>query len=57
MNSIFDGSFNGSPRSQMYRALVAPDLFKREMPMLIDNWSDDDREMYCGGEYTPGYKK
>lgn len=55
MIGLFDGAFNGSPRSEMYRAQVTPDLFPDEKPMLIDNWPAQDREEYCGGEYTKGY--
>lgn len=55
LRSVFDGSFNGAARSEMYRAQVAPELFPHEKPMLIDNWPAEDREMYCGGEYTVGY--
>ncbi|APD17483.1 sigma-K factor [Mycobacterium phage Cintron] len=52
---IFDGMFNGDDRMAMYRAQVFPELFPDEKPMLIDNWPAEDRELYCGGEYTPGY--
>ena len=55
MNNLFDGFFNGAARSEMYRAEISPDLFPYEKPMLIDNWSAEDREMYCGGEYAVGY--
>lgn len=55
LTSIFDGAFNGTPRSEMYRAQVVPDLFPHERPMRIENWSSLDREMYCGGVYTPDY--
>lgn len=55
LTSIFDGAFNGAPRSQMYRAQVFPELFPHEKRMRIENWSPQDREMYCGGEYTKGY--
>jgi len=54
-SNIFDAKFNGMGGSEMYRALIAPDLFPHEKPMLVDNWPAEDREMYCGGEYTPGY--
>lgn len=56
-NNIFDGTFNGMPRSEMYRAQVTPELFPEERPMLIENWDAQDREAYCGGEYTVGYPK
>lgn len=52
MNGIFESAFNGSPRSEMYRALIAPDLFPNERPMRIENWSAQDREEYCGGVYA-----
>ena len=55
MSSIFDAMFNGMPHSQMYRREITPDLFPHEKPMLVENWSEEDREMYCGGEWTPGY--
>lgn len=50
--SIFDSSFNGMPRSEMYRALIFPDLFPHEKNMLIEGWPLQDREMYCGGKYA-----
>jgi hypothetical protein len=39
----------------MYQSWVVPELFPDERPALIANWSADDREMYCGGEFTHGY--
>lgn len=56
IESVFDPSFNGSPRSEMYRALSFPDLFPHERPMLIENWPAADREAYCGGVYTRQYR-
>lgn len=53
--NIFDGAFNGMGGSEMYRAAVMPDLFPEAKPMLTDNWPLDDKQMYCGGEYTVGY--
>lgn len=53
--NIFDGAFNGLARSEMYRAQMVPDLFPHEKPMAIENWSQDDLEMYVGGVFTPGY--
>ncbi|AEK08496.1 hypothetical protein PBI_DAVINCI_53 [Mycobacterium phage DaVinci] len=55
MIDLFDGGFNGAGRSEMYRAQVVPDLFPDEKPMLIENWSQDDLEMYVGGCFTSGY--
>jgi hypothetical protein len=53
---VFDPGFIGQDRADMYRAAVFPELFD-EKPMLIQNWSAEDREAYCGGEYTPGYRR
>lgn len=52
MVNIFDGIFNGMPRSELYRAQSFPELFPHEKNMLIDQWSLQDRQMYCGGKYT-----
>lgn len=49
MISIFDCAFNGMPRSEMYRALIFPELFPHEKRMLIENWPRQDVEEYCGG--------
>lgn len=54
-DNVFDGSFNGAARSEMYRALAFPELFPHEKPMLVSNWPAEDLEAYCGGEYTVGY--
>jgi hypothetical protein len=45
--NIMDSVFNGMPRSEFYRAQVFPELFPHEPEMLIDNWPEQDREMYC----------
>lgn len=52
---IFDGEFNGAARSEMYRSQIVPDLFPHEAPMLLENWTQEDLEMYVGGGFTPGY--
>ncbi|EHB47644.1 hypothetical protein MycrhDRAFT_5770 [Mycolicibacterium rhodesiae JS60] len=52
--SIFDPEFNG-PGSEVYRAEVTPDLFPHQPRMRLENWSQDDLEMYVGGVFTPGY--
>ncbi|AIK69005.1 hypothetical protein AVT20_gp44 [Mycobacterium phage Tiffany] len=49
-DSIFDAKFNGMGGSEMYRAQIVPDLFPHEKPMLIDNWPEEDRLLFCGGE-------
>jgi hypothetical protein len=43
-----DSQFNGMGRSELYRAQVFPELFPHEKPMLIEQWSVEEREMYCG---------
>lgn len=40
------------PRGDLYRAEITPELYPEERPMILENWSPEDREMYCGGEYT-----
>jgi hypothetical protein len=52
IRSIFDASFNGAPRSEMYRSWVTPELFPHEKRALVENWPDDDLEMFCGGVYA-----
>lgn len=48
-SNIFDGTFNGMARSEMYRHQIVPDLFPHEKRMLIENWSEEERVAYCGG--------
>lgn len=48
MNNIMDGAFNGMAGSEFYRAQVFPELYPHEKPMLTHNWSQQDRDMYCG---------
>ncbi|QJD50152.1 hypothetical protein SEA_DANFORTH_49 [Mycobacterium phage Danforth] len=51
MHHLLDSTFNGMGGSELYRRELVPDAFPHQKPMLIDNWSDEDREMYVGGEY------
>ncbi|AMQ66790.1 hypothetical protein SEA_SHAM4_52 [Mycobacterium phage Sham4] len=53
--NVMDADFNG-PGSELYRAEVFPELFPHQKPMLLENWSQDDLEMYVGGCFTPGYE-
>lgn len=46
---MLDSTFNGMPGSEMYRAQVFPELWPHEKPMLIDNWSEEDIEMFVKG--------
>jgi hypothetical protein len=52
---LFEGELND--RTDMYRAQVFPELYPNEKPMLVGNWSREDQEVYCGGDYTPGYRR
>ena len=52
MINIMDGLFNGMSASEFYRAQVFPELFQHEKPMLIQNWPEQDQEMYCGVSHT-----
>jgi len=44
-----DPTFNGMPGSEMYRAQIFPELFPHEKRMLIENWDEQDIEMYVTG--------
>lgn len=46
MNSIFDLG------DQRYIAQVVPESFPGEKQPVLKNWSDEDREMFCGGNYA-----
>lgn len=50
MLNIMDGVFNGMGGSELYRAQVFPELFPHQKRMMVENWSVQDREMYCGGK-------
>ncbi|ABE67373.1 hypothetical protein PBI_CHE12_54 [Mycobacterium phage Che12] len=56
MHNLLDPTFNGMPGSEMYRAEVFPELFPHQKPMRLENWSQDDLELYVGGAFTPGYE-
>lgn len=47
--NIFDDLFNDMSGSGLYRAQVSPDLYPGYPRMLIENWSQQDVESYCGG--------
>lgn len=48
MINIMDSLFNGMGGSEFYRSQVFPELYPHEKPMLIDNWTAEERQMYCG---------
>jgi len=54
MTNIMDADFNG-PGSEIYRAELFPDLFPHQPGMRLENWSQEDLELYVGGCFTPGY--
>lgn len=49
---IFDGAFNGMGAVAMYRSWVIPESFPNQPQALLQNWSQEDLEMYVGGEYA-----
>ena len=49
MINIMDSVFNGMAGSELYRAQVFPELFPHQKLMLIENWDQQDIEMYCTG--------
>ena len=52
MQNLLDSTFNGMPASEFYRAQVFPELFPHEKQMLLQNWTQDDIEMFVTG--VPG---
>lgn len=50
--SIFDGAFNGMAGIAMYRSWVTPELYAGQPNALLQNWSQEELEMYVGGEYV-----
>lgn len=52
MLNIMDPIFNRMGGSEMYRGELFPELFPHQKRMLIHNWSEEDREMFCGGEWV-----
>ncbi|KRD08621.1 hypothetical protein ASE48_08650 [Mycobacterium sp. Root265] len=51
--NLMDATFNG-PSSELYRGEVFPELFPGKR-MMLENWDQQDLEMYVGGAFTPGY--
>ena len=49
MHNILDSTFNGMAGSELYRAQIFPELWPHQKPMLIENWSEDDIDMYVKG--------
>ena len=46
---MLDSTFNGMPGSELYRAQIFPELWPHEKRMMLENWSDDDIDMYVKG--------
>lgn len=44
--NIVDVEFNGSGGSEMYRALILPELFPHQPRWRLENWSEDDLHHY-----------
>ncbi|MGW3992189.1 hypothetical protein ACWEF6_01755 [Amycolatopsis sp. NPDC004772] len=53
MNNLFE--IDKLVRQDLYRSYVMPELYPDERPAMVGNWSAEDREAYCGGEWTRGY--
>ncbi|EFV12907.1 hypothetical protein [Segniliparus rugosus] len=54
-DNVADLMFDNFP--SQYRALILPELYPDVRPMRLENWTDDDREVYCGGEYIKNHGK
>lgn len=52
-----DSVFNGMPGSEHYRAQVFPELYPDASRMLVENWSVEDQEMYCGVVSRPDTRR
>ncbi|GAB4588692.1 hypothetical protein [Nocardia sp. IFM 10818] len=48
IRDIFEAEFNGTGGIEQYRSWVFPDLHPNEKPARLENWPNQDIEMYCG---------
>lgn len=48
LDSIWAPDFSQTPRHDMYRAWVYPDLHPGEPQPRLENWPEDDLWAYCG---------
>ena len=49
MAHLMDSTFFGMPGAEIYRAWVFPDTFTNGRPARLENWTQDDIEMYVTG--------
>lgn len=45
---LFSGALNSAARIDMYRSWLYPDLYPNERGAVLQNWSPEDKTMYCG---------
>lgn len=57
IDSVFSSGFSNAPRAKMYQSWVFPGLHPDEPQPVISNWSDEDRELFCGGNFTISSKE
>ncbi|WP_165605982.1 hypothetical protein [Mycolicibacterium mucogenicum] len=48
--NLLDSAFNGMGGSELYRAELVPDAFPHAPRMRINQWPEEDRQMYVGGD-------
>jgi hypothetical protein len=46
--NIFDPLFSGLARASMYRSWVFADLFPDEPQPVLNNWTAEDLQAFCG---------
>ena len=49
MHNLMDSEFFGMPGANQYRHEVFPDVFANGRPVRLENWEDEDIEMYVTG--------
>lgn len=49
MHNLLDPTFNGMAGSEMYRSQIFPELWPHQKRMMLENWSEDDIDMYVKG--------
>lgn len=51
-HNLFDGTFIGLASGNLYRSYVFPDLWPGHKQARLENWPEDEREIWCG-VYSP----
>lgn len=52
MSNMFDSKFFDSPRWDMYKSWVFPELHPNQPKPRLENWHPEDLVSYCGGEFV-----